>query len=358
MKRLVLTGVVCLVLTTAAPAGAATWQAWLGESAPPPSGTPAGATLNQFLPRAIKIHAGDKIRFSTLAFHTVTYLGPANAGPPIMPDPSGGKYSGIKDASGSSFWFEGLPKFIYDLTTFGPVGSPAVTRGAEHSAGVVAASDSGPGSATLSFPKTGTYKLICLLHPGMTQTVTVRAKKAKADTKVAVRTRIARESTAAWARAKTAAAASVPARTVFAGVDSGQTALLSFLPSTLTVPAGTTVNFVNMSPTEIHNEAFGPQEWVLSFLTQTDLLPLGPPGTPNQASPALIYGSEPPGAYVLNGSNHGNGFLAPGLTDDQPGDPPNGLPQTDSVTFTKPGTYHYFCMIHGPDMSGDVIVTG
>jgi plastocyanin len=358
MKKLVLMGVACLGLATAAPAGAATWQAWLGESAPPPSGTPAGATLNQFVPRAIKVHAGDKIRYSTFAFHTVTYLGPATAGPAILPDSSGAKYTGIKDASGSSFWFEGLPKLIYDVNTFLPVGSPAVRPGAEHSAGVVAASDAGPGSATLSFPKAGTYRLVCLLHPGMVQTVTVKAKKAKADTKVAVRTRIARESTAAWARAKTAAAVSVPAQTVFAGVDGGQTTLLSFLPSTLTVAAGTTVNFVNMSPSEIHNEAFGPQDWILPFMAQTDLLPFGPPGTPNQASPVLIYGSEPPGAYAVNGSNHGNGFLATGLTDDQPGDPPNGLPQTRSVTFTKPGTYHYFCLIHGPDMSGDIIVSG
>jgi plastocyanin len=359
MKRLVLSVlVVGVALVIAAPADAATWQAWLGEPSQPPSSAAKGAELNQFFPRAIKVHTGDKIRYSTLAFHTVTYLGAANAGPPIMPDPSGAKYAGIKDASNSSFWFEGLAKFIYNTQVFGPVGTPAVRPGGIHSAGVVAASDSGLGNATLSFPKAGTYKLICLLHPGMTQTVTVKPKKAKVDTKIAVRTRIAKESTAAWARSNAAAQTSVPPNTVFAGADSGQTTLLAFLPATLTVKVGTTVNFVNMAPTEIHNEAFGPQDWILPFMNATDLLPLGPPGTPNQASPVLIYGSEPPNRYVYDGSNHGNGFLATGLTDDQPGDPPNGLPQTSSVTFTKPGAYHYFCLIHGPDMSGDIVVTG
>jgi plastocyanin len=46
------------------------------------------------------------------------------------------------------------------------------------------------------------------------------------------------------------------------------------------------------------------------------------------------------------------------LTDDQPGDPPNGLPQINRITFTKPGTYKYYCLLHGPDMSGEIVVTG
>jgi plastocyanin len=27
------------------------------------------------------------------------------------------------------------------------------------------------------------------------------------------------------------------------------------------------------------------------------------------------------------------------------------------VTFTKAGTYTYFCPVHGPDMAGTVVVT-
>jgi plastocyanin len=363
MKKIVVAAIAGLALASSAPAGAATWQAWLGEPSQAPAGTTKGATLNQFLPRAIKIRAGDKIRYSTFSFHTASYLGSASVGPPFMPDPAGATYSGLKDAAGAPFWFNGLPKFIYNVQVFLPVGSAAVTAGSIHSTGAIAASQDGPGNATLSFPKAGTYEMFCLIHPGMRQTVVVKAKakkkkkQAKIDTKVAVKTRIARETTAGWASAAAAAATPVPANTVFAGVDNGQTTLLAFLPATLTVPVGTTVNFTDMSPTEPHNEGFGPPDWIQGFMTQTDLFPL-PPGSPNQAPPLFIFGSDPPGSYVYSGSNHGNGFMAPGLTDDQPGDPPNGLPQTNRITFTKPGTYHYYCLLHGPDMSGDIVVTG
>lgn len=360
MKKLVVTCVAVAALAAAGPAGAATWQAWLGEPGAAPAGTPKGATLNQFFPGAIKIRAGDKIRYSTHVFHTASYFPDGTVPPGVMPDPAGSKYTGIKDSTGSPFWFEGLTKFIYNLQVFNPVGSPAVRRGAVHSTGPVAADQSGTGSATLSFPQVGTFKLHCAIHPGMTQTVTVRAKKAKqrtVDTKVTVRTRIARETTAAWARAAAAANTPVPANTVLAGVDNGQTTLFAFLPAMLSVSKGTTVNWVNMAPSEIHNMTFGPEPWTSTFVAQTDLFPL-PPGSPDQVTPVLIYGSEPPGPMIYNGSNHGNGFLATGLTDDAPGDPPNGLPQSRAITFTKSGTYHYFCIIHGPDMSGDIVVTG
>jgi len=359
MKKLVLAAIAGLALAITAPAGAATtWQSWLGEPSPAPASAPKGATLNQFLPRAIKIRVGDKIRYSTVTFHTASYVGTTAVGPPFMPDTTGAKYSGLNDSAGAPFWFNGLTRFIYNLQVFLPVGTAAVTAGSVHSTGAIAPSDAGPGSATLSFPKAGTYQMVCLLHPGMVQTVTVKAKKkkVKVDTKAAVRTRIARETTAGWARATTAAGTPVPANTVFAGVDAGQTTLLAFLPATLTVPVGTTVNFTDMSPSEPHNEGFGPQSWIDGFMGQSDIFPS--PGGANQAPPLFIYGSGPPGSYVHTGSNHGNGFLAPGLTDDKPGDPPNGLPQTNRITFTKPGTYHYYCLLHGPDMSGDIIVTG
>ena len=44
------------------------------------------------------------------------------------------------------------------------------------------------------------------------------------------------------------------------------------------------------------------------------------------------------------------------LTDDQPGDPPQGLANSFRVTFTAPGTYGFFCQVH-PFMAGEVVVT-
>ena len=80
------------------------------------------------------------------------------------------------------------------------------------------------------------------------------------------------EVAAAWAKAKPLAAAPVPANTVYAGVGS-TTAILGFFPKVLKVKAGTTVTFLNRSPSEVHNVAFGPEKYLLAFSKKTDLLP-------------------------------------------------------------------------------------
>jgi plastocyanin len=117
------------------------------------------------------------------------------------------------------------------------------------------------------------------------------------------------------------------------------------------VPVGTTVNFVNRSPEEPHSATFGPKKWIRGFSTKTDLFPQGP-GKPNQVAPVIPYGSEPKGSYSYDGTSHGNGFFTTPVTFQVP-----GSPRSWKVTFTKAGTYKYFCWIHGPDMSGTIVVT-
>ena len=130
--------------------------------------------------------------------------------------------------------------------------------------------------------------------------------------------------------------------------------VLGYFPQALKVKAGTTVTFVNKAPVEVHNVVFGPKKYILGLQKTTDLFPTGPK-SPNQTSPFLVYGSEPKGQYSFDGANHGNGFLSTPLNAGAPG---QGLSQSWAVTFTKPGTYSYFCWIHGPEMSGKIIVTG
>jgi plastocyanin len=115
------------------------------------------------------------------------------------------------------------------------------------------------------------------------------------------------------------------------------------------------VNFVNKSPSEPHNVAFGPKAYLLDLMKKLDLFPFGP-GAPNQVIPFFPYGSDPSGLYVYDGKNHGNGFFATPLTDAQPGLPPKGLAGQYQIKFTKAGRYHYICMLHGPDMAGDIVV--
>jgi plastocyanin len=339
-------------LAAAGQAGAANYQVFLGEQARPPAGTPKGATLDLFLPGKVTVKAGDSVTFSSAGFHTVSTG--FKSGSIIVPDPAHGKYAGIDDAAGNPFYFNGLPKLIYNGLALAPFGPNAITPGVKASSGALSPSGpkAKPATITYSFPKPGTYRFYCTVHPGMKGTVVVTSgTPPKSPTQVTAEALQAEN--AAWAKTKAeAAAAKPPARTVYMGVGNLET-ILGYFPSSLTVKAGTTVNFVDRSPQEPHNAVFGPKKWVQGFASKTDVFPTGP-GKPNQAAPVIPYGSDTKGEYSYDGTNHGNGFLATPVAASGGGLP---LPRSWKVTFTKPGTYKYFCWIHGPDMSGTIVVT-
>jgi plastocyanin len=354
MRRAVLCAAVFAALAFAGSAQSATWKVLVGEQTKPPAGTPKGTILNQFFPGQIEINAGDKVTFQSSSFHTVSYLGGNQRGPvPFMPDPSKALYENIVDAAGQPFYFNALPKFIYNGEAFGPVGPKVVANAkAVVSSGIIAPGPNRkPVTATYTFPAQGGYAMICTIHPGMKMVVDVKAKGAPVQTAQDVAGRAKVETDAAWAKAKELAATKTPPNTVFAGVG-GKTTILGFVPQKLTVKAGTTVSFVTKSPSEPHNIAFGPRKYLQQFGRQHDLIPMGP-NSKNQVAPVHIYGSEPRGQYTYDGKNHGNGFLVTPLTDAVPG----GLPAVARVTFTAPGRYHYICFLHGPDMAGDLVVT-
>lgn len=350
------TAAAALLTVAAGTAGAATWQVDLGITSKPPAGTPKETFLNQFFPGTLQVNVGDKVRFTSATFHTSTFLGGTPQPALFLPDPAGSKYDGINDAAGAPFYFNGLAKLIYNGAAFGPVGGKAIPGKGLVSTGVLSPGPNGkPVSATMTFGKVGAYKLLCLLHPGMVGNVVVRAKGVVVPDANAVKQKASAELAAAWAKAKPLAATKTPANTVYVGVGT-KTTLFAMLPKQLTVKAGTTVNFVNKSPSEPHNVAFGPKKYIEGLMKKVDLIPAGPT-SPNQAPPFFPYGSEPPGGYTYDGANHGNGFLTTPLTDNQPGVPPRGLPGAARVTFTKAGKFGYFCLLHGPDMAGTIVVT-
>jgi plastocyanin len=348
-------------LAVAGQAAAANFQVMLGEQQPcgfapckGVTGVPKGATLDQFIPKQVTINAGDTVTFSSATFHTVSY----EKQPPalLMPDPAKGTYGTLNDAAGSPFYFVGLPKFVYNGLAFGPYGPKTVSGNVPTSSGALSPSGpkAKPATFTYTFPKAGTYKLVCNVHPGMSGTVTVKpAGTPVPKTPAQVSAEALQEVDAAWSEAKAeAAAAKPPANTVYMGVGK-ETTLLAFFPSVLKVKAGTTVTFVNKAPEEVHNVVFGPKKYILGLQKTTDLFPAGPTG-PNQVAPNLVYGSEPKGKYAYDGKTHGNGYLSTPLNAGSPAIP---LPRSWKVTFTTPGTYKYFCWIHGPDMGGTVTVT-
>ncbi len=354
MKRLLALAVCAAAFGIAAQtAGAANFKVFLGEQSRPPAGTPKGATLDAFLPSALTIDAGDSVTFSSATFHTVTYT--PKPAPLFVPDPGKSTYADILDAAGAPFFFNGLPKLIYNPGAFAPYGPKTISGKTPASSGVLSPPGRKPVTATYTFPTPGVYHLFCQVHPGMKATVVVKPSgSAVPKTPAQVSAQALSDLSAAWAKAKSeVAAAKPPANTVFVGLGS-TSALLAYFPKTLTVKAGTTVSFVNKSPSEVHNIVLGPRKYILGLQKKTDLLPQGP-GSPNQVAPFLPFGSEPKGKYTYDGTNHGNGFLATPLTAGSPRVP---LPKVAKVTFTKPGTYSYFCWIHGTDMSGTIRVTG
>jgi plastocyanin len=334
---------------------AANWKVSAGEQARAPAGVPKSATLNKFMPKRLVINAGDKVAFSSASFHTVTYLHGQKPPPFFLPDPAKANYTDILDQAGNPFYFDGMLKSIYNVAAFSPIGGNKITGTAPVSSGAL--SPGGPKQqfavATYQFPKTGTFKLVCNVHPKMDISVVVKPAASPAPlTPAQVTAASLAEQASSWATAKKLADTKPPAGTVFAGIG-GTVELIAFLPKSITVKSGATVRFLNKSPSDIHNVAFGPQKYLDSFQMKTDLFPMGPKA-PNQTSPVFPYGTEPKGGYTYDGSNHGNGFLVTPLTG---GTPKFGLPLSASVTFTNPGTYKFICMIHGEDMSGRVIVT-
>ena len=333
---------------------ASRYTVYLGENGPPqdPALRHVYGAVNQFLPSRLVIAAGDSVTFSSASFHTVAYAPRPFA--PFIPDPGKSTYEGLDDASGSPFYFDGMPKLIYNPQAFGPFGPKTISGKMPVSSGALSprGPKAPPATATYTFPAAGTYKLFCALHPGMKATVVVKpAGSAVPKTPAQVEAQALAQQNAAFAKGKVLSKTKVGAKnTVVMGVG-GPVAIYAYYPKVLSVKSGTTVTFVNKSPSEVHDIVFGPKKYLEQWGKKTDLQPQGPKA-PNQATPIIPYGTDPNPLVYDGTSTHGNGFFATPLTAGGAGP----LPRSSKVTFTKPGTYHYFCWIHGPDMSGTIVV--
>ncbi len=334
---------------------ATTYTVYLGEFAQPPASLKnVPGTINQFLPSRIVIAAGDSVAFTSNSFHTVTYS--AKPIPLLAPDPKKGTYAGLADAAGDPFYFDDLTKIVYNPLAFGPFGPKTISGATPVSSGGIGPQGpkAPPAVATYAFPKPGTFKLFCTLHPGMKATVVVKpAGAAVPRTPDQVKAQALQLQTAAYPKAIALNKTKIGTpNTVAMGVGGG-VAMLAYYPKVLKVKAGTTVTFVNKSASEVHNIVFGPKKYLDQWGKKTDLFPTGP-GSPNQATPIIPYGSDPKPLTYAGATTHGNGFFA---TPVAAGAPLPGLPRASRVTFSTPGTYKYFCWIHGPDMNGTIVVT-
>ena len=310
-----------------------------------------GADVNDFFPHGVTIHAGDSVTFKPSQFHTVEF--PARGQKPLGLFASAGTVSGVLDAAGSPFWFNGQPMIGFNkpLAT-GLYGTKATYTGAMRvESGLPLRPKLKP--FTIKFPKVGTYTYYCNVHIGMKGTVAVvsrrhRMPSAEADAK-ALAAQVARDTKTAKSLAPTAVA---PDNVSVGASGKGGVELYAMLPATQTVPVGTKVTFSMSALTfEDHTATFGPgdpQQDPGSYLGT-----LAASFNSPVFAPEAVYPSDPPGATAsLSPTSHGNGFWNSGIMDASNATP---LPKSSSLTLTAPGTYTFYCMIH-PFMRGTLIV--
>ena len=120
------------------------------------------------------------------------------------------------------------------------------------------------------------------------------------------------------------------------GGDRGGEAII-FTPKYIDVTVGDTVIWRDADGLEPHTVSFGPMA-TLKKLAQNNITPL----------PHKLLGLNPKVANATLGNTYdGTGFANSGFLTKG---------KTWRLTFSKPGTYHYLCLIHGEPMDGYVLV--
>jgi plastocyanin len=210
----------------------------------------------------------------------------------------------------------------------------------------------GPESATytLTFTQPGAFTYFCEVHPGMEGTVNVQPQgSALAETPDQAKGRGAAELTATIGRANSLSARVVTERAgnpgqavnaVLSGYNGGNASVLRFLPSTLTVNRGDTVEWTQADLQEIHT---------ISFLSgqaptdPTDVRP-NPNGPPTVVVKADV--AQPRGGSIYTGTGYVNSGVLGWISGDYAWAVRMDAP---------PGTYTYMCLIH-PFMQGSITV--
>ena len=322
------------------------------------TGAPKNLQALAYLRSVVSVHVGDSVRFRIRGglIHTVTFVPRGQSIPPFAAFDPAHPVSGVTDANGMPFWFNGQPRPIANPKAAFPTAGQTVTGGAFVNSGIP--SDQAKGKAfRVAFPKTGTFKFVCLVHPGMHGTVKVLPRSAQIPSHAQDAAAAKREIAAIVKEAKAKAKISVPAGQVDVGRTGHRLTINAMFPATTTVKAGHAVTFsmAGQSRVEIHTVTIGPES-VTAPVENTFITPVpNATGPPTLAiNPLAAFPSDPPPTLPpYTGTNHGNGFLNSGILDNDPITPP---PNSATVTFATPGTYHFQCVIH-PNMDGTVVVT-
>ena len=323
------------------------------------NGAPKNLQALAFLRSVVSVHVGDSVRFKIQGglIHTATFVPRGQAIPSLAALDPANPVSGVTDANGKPFWFNGQPRPIVNPIAAFPTARTSVTGRAFVNSGIP--SDQAKGMTfRVTFPKTGTFKFVCLVHPGMYGIVKVLPRSQHVPSRAQDAAAARREIAAIVREANAKAKLPVPAGQVDVGRTGNRLTINAMFPATTTVKAGHAVTFTmaGQSRFEIHTVTLGPES-VTAPIEDTFITPVanstGPPTL--VINPLAAFPSDPPPTLPpYTGSNHGNGFLNAGILDNDPATPQQ--PNSTTVTFATPGTYHFECVIH-PNMDGTVIVT-
>jgi plastocyanin len=333
-----------LASVLAGPAQASTKTVFVG----PPTkvkGAPKGFDPNLFLRHTTTIHAGDSVKFAFRGFHTVTFL-PKGKSVPFVIANTNAPVSGVNDAAGQPFVFNGQPSLVINPLAIAPTKAKTYGGTGYRNSGLPL----GPSKPyLLKFTKAGTYELHCLVHPHMHGKVRVVSKAHTVPTVAADRKVAAAELASAVAAAKKQAPAPTAGPTITAGHDSSRWSTYAFFPDKIAAVVGQPVNVVMSAHSdEVHTFSFGPDAYIKpiedAIISDAGVL-----------NPQIFYPSDMPGPTFppVTPTVHGNGFLNTGIFDDDPASP---NPTGGKIVFAAQGTYVFHCLVH-PEMTGTVFVS-
>jgi plastocyanin len=312
-----------------------------------------------FLPNEIWIYAGDSVQFTfpdKNEIHTATLLEPGQlrplfAGPPQAPvgcdminaEP-------VAEPSGSSYDGAGA------MGNLACVNSGPLNNGASY---------------TINFPVAGNYKLVCLVHADMNGVIHVLQYSDPQGQYYAASLPYQQSDYDRQARDEARALLKDPdiPQNLLTGKDDGQAehgdsphsenvvlmtgemkatpggrqylTIVRFLPGTIKIHAGETVEWVNADPTEPHTVTFGAAPPAPTMVVNAT------PGSDGALEATINSPADNVSSGFLQAAPQDRSFLAqsaPGIT-------------RLRIKFTKPGIYPYYCDLHDVDgMLGKVIV--
>jgi plastocyanin len=341
-----------------------------------------------YFPSEVTLHAGDTVDFGetftgephTVTFGTLVDQGLAKVDPAATDEPAELKKipALLPDGPGDAIQAAAQPCY---LATEDPPASDACTKDQQtqpafdgtqsyYNSGFLA--DGEHFKVTLADDiKPGTYSYFCTLHrEGMTGKVTVVAAGDKAQTSAEVAEAGKTELAEAQAKIKPTIdaiktgtlppfiATADPKGVIVGGGSEDVPAAVPVLmgPNTTDVKTGDTVTFTIVGP---HTVSFGSSESLRTIISRApdgsvhlnpdSFAPAGGAGQPAPTGPPPTTPGPP--TIIEGGSYNGTGFHSSGAVLSFP---PQLFAYT--LTFTKPGSYQYVCLIH-PDMKGTVNVS-